>query len=94
MRNERCCPSGSLRAFDETSGYVTNRRILADERGVLYDGKNGSALWAFQDFDHSLPEGWLARDILGTSTQSGETLSAKKHHVYLLQPSGDQIKVK
>jgi hypothetical protein len=74
-----------IKAFNEAGSFCDNRKILEDERGVVYDGPEGSALWAFSGFEYPLQGNAVARDLLTKIDHIGPVLHAQKHHVYLIR---------
>jgi hypothetical protein len=98
VRNESDRPSAwhlsLLRAFNATTSRMLRRRILPEERGVLYEDANGPAvLWAFEDLTLTLDAPVGVRDVITGGEGGGEPsaptarLKAQAHHVYLLTPA-------
>ncbi|NEW81434.1 MAG: hypothetical protein GZ094_03605 [Mariniphaga sp.] len=57
-----------LKVFNLTTDYMYNREILADEKGVIYQLRKTSVLWAFEDFEYQKEGLKSVTDILNNSS--------------------------
>ncbi len=72
-------------AYNEVEAHMRRRRILPDERGVLYTDDDRRVLWSFAEC--SLPLGQLCavRRMLTGETWEADELEAAEHQVYLIE---------
>lgn len=88
FRDERDAPTENqiklLNAYDEVGSLMIRRRILEDEKGVVYRPGGKEVLWAFADFPYALETAKPVRDVLAGEAQTTAELNAKKHGVYVI----------
>jgi hypothetical protein len=83
-----------LHAYNAVEKSMMTRRVLPDERGVLYSARPSpsesvpsdqvSVLWALEDFALECGPDSAIHDVLNGTVVRGDTVSARKLHIYTL----------
>jgi hypothetical protein len=73
-----------VRAFNEVTDLMHDRKILPGEKGVVYRKGGDRVLWAFDDLEFPLDSKATVRDVLDGLETESDTVNARKHHVYVV----------
>jgi len=73
-----------FKIFNEVEKYMFNRRILDDEKGVVYHHDGKTVLWAFTDFDYPIKLKQIVKNMETKKLTKTNIIKAKKNNVYLI----------
>jgi len=74
-----------FKLFNEVEKWMFNRKILDDEKGVVYQKDDSTVLWAFADFDYPLKSNRNVENVETKQKINTNIVNAKKNNVYLLR---------
>lgn len=74
-----------FKLFNEVEKWMFNRKILDDEKGVIYQKDGSTVLWAFADFDYQLQSNQQVDNVGTKQTMNTNIVKAKKNNVFLIR---------